>query len=127
AGAPREAMGIRTPGEKTATEIDRLTTAASRIFQEKITSFEINLLEPHLNDQLEISIRNFDGADVVRTMDNSLGIVEFAAITTDDLSSAGVIRPVGARHFPETANELQNLLGISNSPLWAKVEPHVSG
>lgn len=127
AGAPREAMGVRTPGEKTATEIDRLTTAASRIFQEKITSFEINLLEPHLNDQLEIAIRNFDGADVVRTMDNSLGIVEFAAITTDDLSSAGVIRPVGARHFAETANELQNLIGIANSPIWAKVEPHVSG
>lgn len=127
AGAPREAMGIRTPGEKTAFEVDRLTTAASRIFQEKITAFETNLMEPNLNDQLEITIRNFDGSDVVRTMDNSLGVTEFATITLDDISASGVLRPVGARHFAESANELQNLVGIANSPLWALVQPHVSG
>lgn len=34
AGAPREAMGVRSPGEKTALEVDRLFAAASRIFQE---------------------------------------------------------------------------------------------
>jgi len=127
AGAPREAMGIRTPGEKTATEFQQLINAAYRIFQEKITNFEINLMEPNLNDQLEISVRNFDGADIVRTMDNSLGITEFATITLDDISASGVIRPVGARHFAEAANELQNLIGIANSPLWALVQPHTSG
>lgn len=127
AGAPREAMGVRSPGEKTALEVDRLFTAAARIFQEKITSFEVNLLEPHLNDQLEIAIRNFDGADVVRTMDNDLGITEFATITRDDLSSAGIIRPVGARHFAESARELQNVIGIANSPIWEMIRPHTSG
>lgn len=127
AGAPREAMGIRTPGEKTATEFQQLINAAYRIFQEKITQFEVCLLEPHLNDQLEISIRNFDGADTVRTMDNSLGVTEFATITTDDLSSSGILRPVGARHFAEAANELQNLIGIAGSPLWELVRPHTSG
>jgi len=127
AGAPREAMGVRSPGEKTALEVDRLFTAASRIFQEKITSFEVNLLEPHLNDQLEISVRNFDGADIVRTMDNDLGITEFATITRDDLSSSGVIRPVGARHFAESAQSLQNLVGIASTPLWEMIRPHTSG
>jgi hypothetical protein len=107
--------------------VDRLTTAASRIFQEKITAFETNLMEPNLNDQLEITIRNFDGSDIVRTMDNSLGVTEFATITLDDISASGVLRPVGARHFAESANELQNLVGIANSPLWALVQPHVSG
>jgi hypothetical protein len=126
AGAPREAMGVRSPGEKTAFEVQKLDSAAGRIFQEKITAFEVNLLEPHLNDQLEIAIRNFDGSDIVRTTDNALGITEFATITTDDLSSSGVIRPVGARHFAEAANELQNLIGIANSPLWAVVAPHTS-
>lgn len=127
AGAPREAMGVRSPGEKTALEVDRLFTAASRIFQEKITSFEVNLLEPHLNDQLEISIRNFDGADIVRIMDNDLGITEFATITRDDLSSAGILRPIGARHFAESANELQNVIGIASSPIWEMIRPHTSG
>ncbi len=127
AGAPREAMGIRTPGEKTATEFQQLINAAYRIFQEKITNFEISLMEPNLNDQLEISVRNFDGADIVRTMDNSLGVTEFATISIDDISASGVLRPIGARHFAESANELQNLIGIANSPLWALVQPHVSG
>lgn len=127
AGAPREAMGIRTPGEKTAFEVDRLTTAASRIFQEKITAFETNLMEPNLNDQLEISVRNFDGADIVRTMDNSLGVTEFATITLDDISASGVLRPIGARHFAEAANELQNIIGIANSPIWPLIQPHTSG
>lgn len=127
AGAPREAMGIRTPGEKTALEVKELMTAAGRIFQEKITNFEINLMEPHLNDQLEIAVRNLDGPDTVRTMDNSLGVVEFATITIDDLSASGVIRPVGARHFAEAANELQNIVALSQTPIWQQISPHVSG
>jgi hypothetical protein len=60
-------------------------------------------------------------------MDNSLGVTEFATITTDDLSSSGILRPVGARHFAESANELQNLVGIASSPLWELVRPHTSG
>lgn len=127
AGAPREAMGIRSPGEKTALEVRELMTAAGRIFQEKITSFEINLLEPHLNDQLEIAVRNFEGIDTVRTMDNSLGVVEFATITRDDISASGILRPVGARHFAEAANELQTIIGLSQTPIWQQVAPHVSG
>lgn len=127
AGAPREAMGIRSPGEKTALEVQQLYTAAARIFQEKITSFEIELMEPNLNDQLEISVRNFDGADVIRTMDNDLGATEFISITVEDITAAGVIRPVGARHFAQSAQELQNLIGIANSPLWELVRPHTSG
>ena len=127
AGAPREAMGVRTPGEKTATEVNGLFSAAARIFQEKTTNFEVNLMEPNLNDQLEISVRNFDGSDVIRTMDNSLGVTEFATITVEDITASGVLRPVGARHFSQTAQELQNLIGIANSPLWELIRPHTSG
>jgi len=32
AGAPKEAMGFRTPGEKTKYEVQRIENAASRIF-----------------------------------------------------------------------------------------------
>lgn len=126
AGAPREAMGIRSPGEKTAFEVQKLDNAAGRIFQEKITAFEVSLLEPNLNDQLEVAVRNFDGSDVIRSMDNDLGVAEFSTITVDDLTANGVVRPVGARHFAEAANELQNIVGLSQTPIWQQIAPHTS-
>lgn len=126
AGAPREAMGVRSPGEKTAFEVQVLDNAAGRIFQEKTTNFEINLLEPSLNDMLEAARRNFDGNDIVRVLDTSLGSQQFYSITREDITASGVLRPVGARHFAQQATELQNLIGIANSPLWAQVAPHTS-
>jgi hypothetical protein len=54
AGAPREAMGFRTPGEKTAYEVQRTENAYSRIFQSKIQQFEEQILEPMLNAMLEL-------------------------------------------------------------------------
>jgi hypothetical protein len=127
AGAPREAMGIRTPGEKTAFEVNSLLTAAGRIFQEKATNFETELLEPLLNGMLEQSVRNMDEADVVRIIDTDLGVTQFKSITQDDLVAKGVLRPVGARHFSQQSQDLQNLIGVANSPLWATISPHVSG
>jgi hypothetical protein len=127
AGAPREAMGQRTPGEKTALEVQTLNTAASRIFQEKITHFEVELLEPILNAMLEISTRNMDAADVIRVMDDDLGVSEFLTITRADITANGVLRPVGARHFSKQAQDLQNIVGVFSSPLGALVAPHTSG
>ena len=40
AGAHREAMGIRSAGEKTAFEVQSLMTAAGRNFQPKTAPFE---------------------------------------------------------------------------------------
>lgn len=127
AGAPREAMGIRTPGEKTAFEVQQLNNAAGRIFQEKVTSFEIELLEPLLNGMLEQAVRNFDNVDIIRTIDSDLGVTQFRQITVDDITAKGIIRPIGARHFAQQAQELQNLVGVSSSPLWPLVAPHTSG
>lgn len=127
AGAPREAMGIRSPGEKTAFEVQTLDNAASRIFQEKITTFEVELLEPALNDMLECARRNFDGNDVIRVLDTSLGSQTFFEITKEDITASGVLRPIGARHFAQKATELQNLIGIANSALWQPLQPHISG
>lgn len=127
AGAPREAMGVRSPGEKTAFEVQVLNNAAGRIFQEKISTFETDLVEPLLNSMLEVARRNFDEKDVISTLDNDLGATEFMEITKEDIVAKGVIRPIGARHFAQQAQDLQNLVGISNSPLWALVAPHTSG
>lgn len=127
AGAPREAMGIRTPGEKTALEVQTLSNAAGRIFQEKITTFEIELLERILNAMLETSRRNMDSSDVIRVMDDDLGVKEFLTITKDDITANGVIRPIGARHFAKQAQDLQNIIGIFNSPIGQMIAPHTSG
>ena len=40
AGAPKEAMGIRTPGEKTAFEVQSLQNAAGRIFQNQLFNYK---------------------------------------------------------------------------------------
>lgn len=126
AGAPREAMGVRTPGEKTAFEIQSLENAAGRIFQEKITQFEI-FMESILNDMLELAHQNLDIVDVIRVVDDDIGVADFQSVTKEDITASGILRPIGARHFAQKAQELQNLVGISNSALWPMVQPHVSG
>lgn len=126
AGAPREAMGIRTPGEKTAFEMQSLENAAGRIFNEKIIQFE-QFLEQVLNDMLEESHRNLDKSDIVRIIDNDLGVQQFKQITKDDITANGILRPIGARHFGQRAQELQNLAGVLNGPMYQAIAPHLSG
>jgi hypothetical protein len=125
AGAPREAMGFRTPGEKTAFEVDSLITAAGRIFQEKIDTFETDLLEPCLNAMLEKARRNMDGNDVVRVFDNELGVILFNEISKEDITARGILRPVGARHFSNTSRALRELSDLLMSPLGEKISPHL--
>ena len=126
AGAPREAMGIRTPGEKTMYEVQRLENAAGRIFQEKINTFEIELLERVLNAMLEVAKRNLDQPDVARVIDDDLGVAEFIEITKEDITASGKLRPIGARHFGAQAQLVQNLTTLSNTPIWQQIGPHVS-
>lgn len=127
AGAPREAAGVRTPGEKTALEVQTLSNAAGRIFQAKITNFEVNLLEPNLNDMLEISARSMSEVDLVRVMDDDIGVQQFLTISKEDITANGKVRPVGARHFAKQAQDLQNLIGVLGSPVGTLVGPHTSG
>jgi hypothetical protein len=127
AGAPKQAMGIRTPGEKTAFEVQSLDNAAGRIFQEKVINFETNLLEPLLNAMLAEARQNLNGTDIVRTLDDDLGVTDFLSITKDDITARGKMRPIGARHFAQQAQFLQNLNMLMNGPLGAMISPHVSG
>jgi HAMP domain-containing protein len=126
AGAPREAMGIRTAGEKTAFEVQQLANAAGRIFQEKITVFEIEILEKALNAMLETAKRNMDSMDVVRVIDDDIGAQIFMEITKDDITASGKLRPIGARHFAAQAQLIQNLTSLSNTQLWGQISPHLS-
>lgn len=125
AGAPKEAMGIRSPGEKTAFEVQQLQNASGRIFQHKVLKFE-SMIEKILNRMLEVARRNMDSADVIRVMDDDLGVVSFMSITKEDITAKGKLRPVGARHYANRAQLMQNLSGVFNSPLAGIIAPHIS-
>ena len=125
-GAPSEAMGIRTPGEKTAFEVQQLQNAAGRIFQEKVNNLEMEAIEPTLNAMLEVARRNLDVSDIVRVMDDDLGVQTFLTITKEDITASGKIRPIGARHFAAQAQLVQNLNGLFTTQIGQLVSPHLS-
>ena len=127
AGAPREAMGFRTPGEKTKYEVQRLENAASRLFQNKIRQFEEQIVEPLLNAMLELARRNMTGVNTIRIFDTEDKEAYFQDLSVEDITGVGRIKPVAARHFAEQAELVQNLTSLAGSPLWASVQPHVSG
>jgi len=118
AGSPKEAMGFRTPGEKTMYEVQRLENAAARIFATKIMQFEEQILEPLLNSMLEMSVRKLNST-TIRIFDNMLNATIFQDITKDDLSGSGRIRPMAARNFAEKAEMVQNLNNFFASALGA--------
>ena len=126
AGAPKEAMGIRTPGEKTAFEVQSLQNAAGRIFQNKVNQFEVEMLEPILNTMLETAKRNLELPELAKVYDDDFGVQDFLSVTKEDLTSRGKIRPIGARHYAARAQLLQNMLGVFNSPIGQMISPHVS-
>ena len=127
AGAPREAMGIRTPGEKTAYEIQALENAAGRIFQNKIQHFEEQFLEPLLNVMLDVARRNIQ-SDVIRIFDDDFGAAEFLKVGPEDIQAKGKLRPIGARHFSRRAQIVQELTQFMNTiGQDPGVRVHVSG
>jgi hypothetical protein len=126
AGAPREAMGFRTPGEKTKYEVQQLENAASRVFQNKIKQFEEQLEEPVLNAMLELAKRNLTGPTIIKVFDNEFKTASFQALNVEDITGIGRIKPVAARHFAEQAQLVQNLTQLASSNLWPTVQPHFS-
>ncbi|HYT41606.1 MAG TPA: hypothetical protein VEP90_04630, partial [Methylomirabilota bacterium] len=127
AGAPREAMGFRSPGEKTKYEVQRLENAAARLFQNKIKQFEIQMVEPLLNAMLELASRNLTGVTTIQVFNDDLQATTFQELTVEDITGIGRIKPIAARHFAEQAELVQNLTSLAGSNLWPVVQPHFSG
>lgn len=127
-GAPKMAMGFRTPGEKTAFEVQTLDNAANRVFLNKVAQFEREFLEPLLNDFFEMSRRYFDGYDVVPVINEELGIEEFMSITKEDLTIKGTFKARGARYIANRNRLFQELLQYNNSILQdPTIASHISG
>jgi len=119
AGAPKEAMGFRTPGEKTAFEIQKLENASARIFQTKIQQFERDIIEPLLNSMLSLARKNVDEV-TVRVLDEEQ-FVDFLTLTKENITGSGSLRPFAAQHFAEKAERVQNITtfwtsGVAQDP-----------
>lgn len=127
AGMPKQAMGFRTPGEKTAFEVSSLMTSGNRIFEHKSGSMERDFFEPIANDFLEEGRRNLNDSDIIRVIDKATGASIFKTITKEDIVGAGSIKPVGARHFAERANRIQHLAQLQQVSQDPRVSPHISG
>jgi len=128
AGAPKQAMGMRTPGEKTAFEVQSLQNSASRIFEHKTAHFERMFLEPVLNAMLEIGRRNMSLFEEISVIDEDTGKEFFMSIDRSDIVGSGKISPIGARHFAERARRVQSLTQLSQVKAGdPSVAPHLSG
>ena len=125
AGAPKEAMGVRTAGEKTLGEVNQLASAAQRIFQEKTVNFEL-FLEKLLKGMLAEACLH-EGGTEVPMLDEELGFVDFSKITNSNLVRNGTLRPVGARHFGQTQKLVTDLTAVLNGPMGQMIMPHMSG
>jgi len=128
AGAPRQAMGIRTPGEKTAFEVQSLDNSSSRIFQHKTAHFERTFIEPVMNAMLELGRRNMDRSEEIPMQNEQTGGTFFISdLTKKDLLGQGKLVPMGARHFAERARRVQNLTQLLQAKADPSVAPHLSG
>lgn len=125
-GSPKEALGQRTPGEKTKFEVQLLNQGQSKLFRRKVKKFEREMLTPSLEDFLIQGRKNMDTADIVRVFDDELGVNTFAELVAEDLQGSGRIIAKGASIFAERANALQNINGILNGPMGQLLSPHTS-
>lgn len=117
-GAPKEAMGFRTPGEKTAFEVQQLSTAASRIFERQVHKFEEEMLEPVINDILKMYIASQAGQVVMLPIVDESGATIFEAINVSDIDGDGRFYAVGSRTYTEKARTAQTLMQLGNSAVY---------
>ena len=127
AGAPRNAMGIRTPGEKTAFEVQTLDSGANRIFEHKASEFETEMIEPTLNDHIILAKENMTDVEEIAIV-GSDGKAFFTQVSVEDISGNGLLRPKGAKHFAERMRRMANLQNLHAMKMGdPTVGAHLSG
>lgn len=114
AGTPKEAMGFRTPGEKTAFEVSQLNTASSRLFNEKVSKFETELLEPLLTLMIKMILAQPDKIVSIRTK-NQYGASVFTDLDISTINAEGRFQAIGSATYTEKAKIAQTLLQLSNT------------
>lgn len=118
AGAPKEAAGFRTPGEKTAFEVAQLNTAASRVFQKQTRKFEREMLEPAINLMLQMFLKQKSGQTIQIKRVNELGAAEFIDVNVDAINGAGKFVAVGSNTYTEKERMAQTLMQLGNTAIY---------
>ncbi len=114
-GSPKEVAGFRSPGEKTAFEVNSMLQSAGRIFQHRLHYFEEEFLERVYNAELEQAKKYLNKADLIRIYDTDEDIVMFEQILPEDLNIFGKLIPTGARGYVRKQQLSQNLMSLQNA------------
>ena len=127
AGAPPDSRGIRTPGEKTAFEVQKLDANATMMFVDKARNFE-RMLETILKEIFELMLVNFDGADYAEIFDDENGVALLKELSQEDVNARGEFVAVGARHWVRRNRETVELQNFQLGPMQdPKVRMHIKG
>lgn len=124
AGLPPQLLGFRTPGEKTAFEVQNLDDAALRKFLHKAAQFEMDLLEPVVKAELVLGAENYTSMFRAITS-NDEGLPIMMEVTKDDLLSNGKLVPVGARRFARQNQQMSMLNQLANTNLFSIIQQHL--
>ena len=127
AGAPPEARGIRTPGEKTAFEVSKLDQNATMMFVDKARQFEL-MLESMLKESFELMLLNFDIEEYKEIFGESEEAEGLEALALSTQLSRGEFVAMGARHWTRRNRETLEMNNFMQGPLQdPKIRAHVDG
>ena len=87
------------------------------------------MVEKILNAQLEMARRKLVGTQQIPVFNDEFQFTTFTTLTAQDITGVGTLKPIGARHFAEKAETVQNLTNFFSSPIGQDpaVRVHFSG
>ncbi len=128
AGVPRETAGFRTPGEKTAFEVDQLMSNANGLFEEKLMAFESQILEPLLNQFLEDNLKHVTPAELQEIFpEKVLNPTSENVDLLRTMVAEGSLYVIGSKHYKERQRKVQELMNLLQLALGSEVTAqHIS-
>jgi len=127
AGAVPQKRGIRTPGEKTAFEVDKLDEGGTAFFVDKARNFE-RMLESMLKEAFELMLINYDGNDYVELFDDVTGEAELKQLSQEDVNARGSFVAIGSRHWQRKQRLVTEMTQFMQGPFQdPKIRYHVKG
>lgn len=122
---PQQLSGFRTPGEKTALEVQSLNDGAFRGFINKAEQLEQEMIEPLVTAELLKARQNYSTAIMVADQDEDK-LYDFLEVTEDDLKSNGKLIPYGSRRFARLLQQQAGLTQLASTNLMQMVAPHTN-
>lgn len=126
-GAPTESRGVRSPGEKTAFEVDTLDSNASKMFLDKVRSFEL-MLEEVLKECFELMLMHFEDEDYALIFDDIEGKEILQTLSEKDIQARGEFVAMGSKHWERRKRLTSELSNYMQGPFQdPKIRMHTSG